>query len=817
MWNSKKDPEDVVSFEYVEYICNEDVGDINLTIKRSGLAHAEESVEWHTINRNIHDNSYLMQDGLIVFTAGQRKAEITITILPNHEWTTESLMYVQLKNPTSCLALGLELTTIVILNQDKFPSGIDPNARKVMRKKEMDGYEETGKDTSGVIDDGEDYYSEIRIVYAFFMHNVVLLTNETKWGILYKMWPAFAWLLETFLIYFAILSGDTWLGEGPVALSHHSVDDDEKETDDGDILGIPSKNVLIYMGVIWVLNQLFRHYVDDKYHQLRLGGKASMKLRTAIMDTTIQLNNASIEEFTTGRVTKIMEESVKEAIFSGWVSVFHLIQDIFMIVINLAWVVFLSIEGRSYILLFPALIAFVDYIIYECQNTKLTNLAKQGLLAGELWCDFFTEATDLRRLITDYRMGLDQAMTFSTQHAQYNKDDFRANELKRRTLYAATYMPAIIIGFIFGCSSTRWFSEDSATSLALFVTLVSVVKEYGNSLNSIFRHFCTFSDAAASIKLVAALLNSETRRKDLIKASIRRKKMVAQAIEDGIMVEDEERIVVHNLGYSYSSTKTRFRKSTIKQLFLCLEPGKIIGLDATNAGTGNRTLMKLLARQLLPQEGFIYYPNEWRVRFIDAPPLLYSGTLRDNLLFGCRVSFEEEELLELCEMLKMSEYLLKDMRDINSRGRNVNLGKMGEKVGMTDRIMITIARAMLSNVDLLLIHGSLDAIDQGYLNNTMKIFEDMIKHNCVQVLKTEMMKTPEHLKKAKTVIISSKSRNVLEYCNMTQSMLVEHEERFQFLCADYEDEEYDNSNGYLETIAMPTSSIEATEISVETN
>lgn len=57
----------------------------------------------------------------------------------------------------------------------------------------------------------------------------------------------------------------------------------------------------------------------------------------------------------------------------------------------------------------------------------------------------------------------------------------------------------------------------------------------------------------------------------------------------------------------------------------------------------------------------------------------------------------------------------------------------------------------------------------------------------------------------------------MEYCNMTQSMLVEHEERFQFLCADYEDEEYDNSNGYLETIAMPTSSIEATEISVETN
>lgn len=469
-----------------------------------------------------------------------------------------------------------------------------------------------------------------------------------------------------------------------------------------------------------------------------------------------------------------------------------------MMFINGAWVIYLAMPNKPYILSFPFIIALVNYIIFETQRSKLTNMVKTSLIAGEKWCEFFTEAADLRRLINDYRMGLDQANVFSSHHAAHNKAAFAASSYKRRAMYMATCMPVILIGFIFGFSWTDDFAAgNNDAPIALFVTLVSVVTEFGNRLTMIFNIIFSFSDAAASIKSVSALLNSDTRRADLHHSAKHRGKLMIEAIADGVLEEDDERVVAHNLCYTYVDMTTLLKLPIIPNISFSFESGQILALDATRAGTGNRTLLKLLARQLEPQKGFVSYPPYWRVRLLAMPPLLANGTLRENLLFGVRARIVDAEVIELCERLKMSAYLVHDLR---TTGGSVQLGGMGEKLCLTDRVMITIARAILSNVDLLLIHGLMDIIGTTFMQNTMAVLKEMVLHRGLPLLRTEMMKTPEHLKKIKTIIISTKLDTVMAQSDNVHTMK-EMQDYQLFFCSDELND--DESRLVIDTIEAP--------------
>ena len=57
-------------------------------------------------------------------------------------------------------------------------------------------------------------------------------------------------------------------------------------------------------------------------------------------------------------------------------------------------------------------------------------------------------------------------------------------------------------------------------------------------------------------------------------------------------------------------------------------PGLIIAVTSKSGGPaqGKSTLLRLLARQILPTDGFIVYPTRWRVRLCDRPEV-FDNTL----------------------------------------------------------------------------------------------------------------------------------------------------------------------------------------------
>ncbi len=78
---------------------------------------------------------------------------------------------------------------------------------------------------------------------------------------------------------------------------------------------------------------------------------------------------------------------------------------------------------------------------------------------------------------------------------------------------------------------------------------------------------------------------------------------------------------MHEVSFSFDDTKEVFPKTSMGS-----EVGQIVVLRPSPA-FGKRTFLLLVARTILPREGFIFYSQGWRVCYIDAVPAPVDASL----------------------------------------------------------------------------------------------------------------------------------------------------------------------------------------------
>ena len=239
--------------------------------------------------------------------------------------------------------------------------------------------------------------------------------------------------------------------------------------------------------------------------------------------------------------------------------------------------------------------------------------------------------------------------------------------------------------------------------------------------------------------------------------------------------------------------------------FSCRIPaGCITALVGTHAAN-KRTLLRLMARHFVPSSGFIHYPSWWRVRYLDKEPLFFRASLWFNLTFGVQFLDEEfqfdclhtpGEVANLCEGLGLSPHLVEDLRrNVTVRAnfknkpsewaqdnlrlielgmqpksrykdQSVNIGLHAEKLSVSDAALITLARALMSSCDLLLISNLLDVLSGYLLEKAMKVLNGMVTDRCIRTLRTEFLDlggpNGKDTRKKKTVILTSKREDVMK-------------------------------------------------------
>ena len=178
------------------------------------------------------------------------------------------------------------------------------------------------------------------------------------------------------------------------------------------------------------------------------------------------------------------------------------------------------------------------------------------------------------------------------------------------------------------------------------------------------------------------------------------------------------RVVFENVGFHYNgSTET----TVLEGINLTAEPGQVVAiLGAT--GAGKSTLVNLIPRFYDVTEGRILIGGAAggtrydirqvqqdsllaRIGIVPQETVLFSGTVRDNIRYGCPQA-SDEEVVAAARIAQAHEFILElpDGYDTRVEERGVNLSG-----GQKQRIAI--ARALLTHPDILILDDSTSSVD----------------------------------------------------------------------------------------------------------
>ena len=146
-----------------------------------------------------------------------------------------------------------------------------------------------------------------------------------------------------------------------------------------------------------------------------------------------------------------------------------------------------------------------------------------------------------------------------------------------------------------------------------------------------------------------------------------------------------------------------------------VEPGEVVGIVG-GTGTGKSTLVNLIPRLYDVSEGTVLvddvdvrdYPLEAlreQIGVVLQKNTLFSGTIRDNLLWG-NPNATQEEIETACRDAQAHDFITSV-----PKGYDTELGQGGVNVSGGQKQRLTIARAMLKKPKILILDDSTSAVD----------------------------------------------------------------------------------------------------------
>ncbi|CBK22352.2 uncharacterized protein [Blastocystis hominis] len=170
-------------------------------------------------------------------------------------------------------------------------------------------------------------------------------------------------------------------------------------------------------------------------------------------------------------------------------------------------------------------------------------------------------------------------------------------------------------------------------------------------------------------------------------------------------------VVYKNVDFKYASRDTQ----VLKQLNFTIRENEMIGIVG-ESGSGKSTILKLLMRLYAPTAGTITWDGvdvttlstAWirdQISYVAQEPVLFSGTIRENLLYG-REGCTEEEMVEAAKLVEADAFI----RSF-PKGYDTFVGELGSSLSGGQKQRIAIARALIRNPRILVLDEATSALD----------------------------------------------------------------------------------------------------------
>jgi ATP-binding cassette subfamily B protein len=248
-------------------------------------------------------------------------------------------------------------------------------------------------------------------------------------------------------------------------------------------------------------------------------------------------------------------------------------------------------------------------------------------------------------------------------------------------------------------------------TIGLLIGFLSYAANFYNPLRQLAALWSNLQVALAGWDRIFAIL---TMRNDM-----RVLPQAGEAKAGGAVIEFKD------VSFSYSSGK-----QVLRDVNLQLEPGKTYALVGPTGG-GKTTTASLMARLFDATEGTVLLDGRdiraydaaeraRRVGFILQEPMLFSGTVRDNILYGNEAykGMTNDELLEAIRGAGLESLLVRF-----DGGLDAAVATSGDALSLGQKQLIAFMRAVLRDPDLLILDEATANID----TVTEQLLEDILK------------------------------------------------------------------------------------------
>ncbi len=182
---------------------------------------------------------------------------------------------------------------------------------------------------------------------------------------------------------------------------------------------------------------------------------------------------------------------------------------------------------------------------------------------------------------------------------------------------------------------------------------------------------------------------------------------------------------IKNLYFKYDQTPV------LKNISLQLRPYTTTAIVGAS-GVGKSTLFYILERFYTPDQGEItldgiHYQDislkEWRRMFsyVSQDPQIFSGTIRENLLYGLEKEIDEEKIIEACIQANCYDFIMNF-----PNGYDTELGERGINLSGGQKQRIAIARALLRDTPFLLLDEATANLDSESEKAIQKALDELM-------------------------------------------------------------------------------------------
>ena len=198
------------------------------------------------------------------------------------------------------------------------------------------------------------------------------------------------------------------------------------------------------------------------------------------------------------------------------------------------------------------------------------------------------------------------------------------------------------------------------------------------------------------------------------------------------LTDDKTSIEFKNVSFKYPGEENY----AIKNISFKLENGKSLALVG-KTGSSKSTILKLIFREYLPDEGEILIDNQpiERIRindlsektgYVPQDNFLFSESLRENIAFSFERDYDADEVYDAAKKSGVYDDIM-DFKD----GFDTVIGERGVTLSGGQKQRVSIARALIKNPSLLVLDDSLSAVDT---NTEKSILEALDKINATEVI-----------------------------------------------------------------------------------